>query len=1257
MEVYELLEPKKTIKLFYGGVVNLGRNINFLSKKLNPLGDINEIKSADVRLVDLECVIATKGEQHFTDSHNYFRARPEQTNILVENNIDIVLTANDHTGDYGAEALVEQREYLDAAGILHTGSGKNFEEALKPVYKKVSGITLAIFSVSTMLKSSAATDDRAGIAYLPADNLNLWKETFAERIRMAHENANVVIIAPHWGKYIAEKPSDEIKNLGRFLIDLGADAVLGCHSYLVHGVENYKERPIIYSAGNLLMDAGRRNGGGFVLEISSDGIEKISFIPLVTRTGQTLRAIKSAPGINKEFIAACSEFKTSLKASKASVEINLNPPPRQEFVSNVLEILEEKRLIAPITAPKSDWIVDKVPEEAIIPSKRLGALKLVGYYVTPMLTERKLLNVETYWTIDEPTDKSYILSIIAAPTRECRVTPYGKGQEHEFCDYMFPTNRWKPGIIYREKIGLRPPEKDNLANVPLRVEVKIFDGEEVIGKFNAPDLIKLKISGLKYPYWNTEFDEIIHHSEFGKCWTAEQLEKVTGGEWIVPPPKGFYVQSLPILGSPMLSAPRLFLCAGSQSRAHLLKNIGKFAGAMVTRAVPGLPKDFPLLKVNNISNAARELGFAARQRFNGKVISVTGSAGKTTTCNMLSHVFGKDHNIMSSWGSSNMYGVVPRIFAHVKQDDAYAIIELSIDAFERLPGSITYEITPNVAVVTSIAPVHVVGSRSLEDIAKIKCKIFCGMKQGDYAILNRDMPCYEIFEKKAKSYKLNIITFGTHPDAMIRMPVIEDDGEFSVLGKTYNLSCPVPAEQLYDALAVVGVSLATGFSIERTLEYLKNFSPVQGRGNMIKSVRNGKNLTVINSAYNANPVSIKYALEYLKSIELNKKARVAILGDIIQLGNKSVDYHKGLAEPMIAAETDRLLLCGKLMRNPYEMVKDKVNAIWFATLDDLLKNVEAYLHDGDTILIKSSHDTGLSKVVDLLSKSTPAPTISPALNIPKALFEVQDFLPEGITPAHNGRMPADRLKRIHCGGHLYIDAARAWLAMVRAAAQANIFLNLNNPFNAYRKIENQIAVFQKRFNPVDNQVPLTDGAIRVEYDGKIWQLKPNLAYAAIPGTSSHGYGLAVDIGNISNANVKAWLDKNAASFGFVREYSFESWHFTYIKSREGIPPRVLEIESLPPEPIYSAEQIEQVSGCKWLTPPPKGWACNGIFYARPPKAGQLMAIENEELAKKIFRQMAGFICTNPEPFLKFNRPLLVTTNLKETIEKLSALCK
>ena len=368
--------------------------------------------------------------------------------------------------------------------------------------------------------------------------------------------------------------------------------------------------------------------------------------------------------------------------------------------------------------------------------------------------------------------------------------------------------------------------------------------------------------------------------------------------------------------------------------------------------------------------------------------------------------------------------------------------------------------------------------------------------------------------------------------------------------------------------------------------------------------------------------------------------------------------------PILATEPDRILLCGELMRYPYELIKDKLDATYFATLADLLKNVDAHLRDGDTILIKSSHATGLSKVVDLLSTAVAPVVTVPALNIPRPLFDVKNFLPEGITPAQNGKVPADKLKRIHCGGHLYIDAARSWLAMIRAAAQDNIFLSLNTPFNAYRGIEKQIKAFQNRFVSIDNQDDFPDNAIRVEFEDKIWQLKPDEAYAAIPGTSSHGYGLAVDIANIGNKAVKAWLDKNAASFGFFKEYDFEPWHFTYIKSREGIPARVLAIESLPPELTYSAEQIEKLSGCKWLAPPPEGWACNGIFYSRPFRVNHLVAVEqgqgigiSEKELAKIFRQMAGFICVNPEPLLKFNRPILLTSNLKDTLEKLSALCK
>ena len=155
--------------------------------------------------------------------------------------------------------------------------------------------------------------------------------------------------------------------------------------------------------------------------------------------------------------------------------------------------------------------------------------------------------------------------------------------------------------------------------------------------------------------------------------------------------------------------------------------------------------------------------------------------------------------------------------------------------------------------------------------------------------------------------------------------------------------------------------------------------------------------------------------------------------------------------------------------------------------------------------------------------------------------------------------------------------------------------------------------------------------------------------------------MAVDILNSTLNYVKPWLNQNAESFDFVREYDFEPWHFTYIRSREGLSERVLEIENLPPEPTFSAEEIAQVSGGKWIIPPPKDWTCNGIFSARPFKADYLAAVNqvdgkgiSENLIGHIFNQMAGLVCTNPEPLKKFNRPILVTSNLKDTVEKLSA---
>ena len=930
---------KETIKLFYGGVMNLGREMNTLSKKLKPFVGIKEMAEADIRLADLECVIADKGKQRLMKDHSYFRADLNQINILVDAEIDIVLTANDHSCDYGTEALLNQREYLDAARILHAGSGKNISEAFAPVFKKVRDITIAIFSVDTTMASSAATADKPGTAYLPTDNLELWKEIFTNKIREAHEKADVVIVAPHWGGNFVQKPSEQTKNLAHLLIDLGADAVLGCNSHMLQDVENYKERPIIYDAGDFLFDNGERDAGCFVLEISSSGVEKVTRIPLKIIPGQTTKA-----------------------TAKQATEISFAPPPR------------ESKVIKDFVETEEDLFINKVPDESIIPPKNFDGLKLVGCFIPAecrKMTERRLLYVETYWTIDEQTDKDFSLSIKGVPVRECDMPPYSQGSKRKFLKFSCPVNRWKPGIIYREKFGLFPPEIDKTANVDLQLEMKVALDGKTIGEFREPDLIKMRIANL--PYYNTDFDNIIYHSELGKCWTAEQLAKVTGGEWIVPPPKGWYIRSFSEInsntGRTLRARPTLFT-AIMPSRDHhkkILDNVNYLDGAIVSEKVEGLPPDFPLLKVEDPVRASIEIGFASRKRFQGKVIAVTGSSGKTTTCNMLRHLLGVNHNVTSTPGNNNLYEMVAWFFANVKQEDAYAIVEMASFALDRPYGSVTYEITPNVAVVTSITCAHTIQHGSLEGVAKYKSRIFCGMSPGSYAVINRDMPYYEIFEQKANSLNLNVITFGTHPEATIRMPVLKDGGEFYVMGKSYKLSCPVPVDQLYDALAVIGVLISLGIPFEKNLDDFKSFKPVVGRGNVLKVNLNGKNLTVINSTFNANPLSMKYALQHLRNFEPNQKSRVAILGDIAELGEQSIEYHKELANSMLASEPDRILLCGKFMRYPYELIRDKLNAVYFETFDKLFKGFENYLQNGDTVLIKSSHATGLFKIVVMLN--------------------------------------------------------------------------------------------------------------------------------------------------------------------------------------------------------------------------------------------------------------------------------------------------
>src|SRR5690606_27120602 len=165
----------------------LGRRQHYRTAELSS-GDVLRIpalKDADLSIVNLECVVATQGEQGVNKGEGgpyYYRARPEMLQVLIDANIDVVTTANNHSGDYGPDALREQAAWLDAIGIGHTGTGARREAAFTPVLRRAGELNVAVFSIDATQHRYAAADDAPGAAYLPLSDAAAWEAEMAPRI-------------------------------------------------------------------------------------------------------------------------------------------------------------------------------------------------------------------------------------------------------------------------------------------------------------------------------------------------------------------------------------------------------------------------------------------------------------------------------------------------------------------------------------------------------------------------------------------------------------------------------------------------------------------------------------------------------------------------------------------------------------------------------------------------------------------------------------------------------------------------------------------------------------------------------------------------------------------------------------------------------------------------------------------------------------------------------------------------------------------
>lgn len=288
-------------------------------------------------LANLECVVSTGGE--FADKGErrpfYYHAPPEVLDVLIEGGVSCVTTANNHSMDYGPDALMEQSRWLSEAGLAFSGTGPDRQTAARPAYLDLDGLTVAVLSFETEKPIHKATDENAGSFHVPLNDV--IEPLLRVMIGEAREYADVVIASPHWGQNNADAPSRPIRRLARALIDAGVDAILGHSAHVIQGVEVYQERPIVYDMGSLIYDRGGEKtlsySALFELVLDFSGVKQLHIHPIKLSRSRTSMAGEADARIVMDRIVNLSarlSRKTRWQFEYRSLVLELNPPSKTE---------------------------------------------------------------------------------------------------------------------------------------------------------------------------------------------------------------------------------------------------------------------------------------------------------------------------------------------------------------------------------------------------------------------------------------------------------------------------------------------------------------------------------------------------------------------------------------------------------------------------------------------------------------------------------------------------------------------------------------------------------------------------------------------------------------------------------------------------------------------------------------------------------------------------------------------------------------
>jgi len=460
-------------------------------------------------------------------------------------------------------------------------------------------------------------------------------------------------------------------------------------------------------------------------------------------------------------------------------------------------------------------------------------------------------------------------------------------------------------------------------------------------------------------------------------WTTTDMAAATGATAQGALPSS--VSGLSIDSRTVAPGDAFFAIAGDHRDGH--EFVASALAAKAGLAVVGadrraqFPADAPLLVVPDVLVALRALAAAARRRTQARVIGVTGSVGKTGTKEALRLALAKEGETHASVASYNNHWGVPLSLARCPASAHYAVLEMGMNhAGEIAPLSRLAR--PDVAIITTVAPVHLEFFGTLAKIADAKAEIFLGLEKAGAAVLNRDNSQFARLKRRAQEAGVgNIVGFGEHRKAEARLIKYSLHPACSAVAAnifgteiTYKIGAP-GRHLVLNSLAVLATSVLVGADLALAALALAEFKPVSGRGAMVELDLPGGRALVIDESYNANPASVDAALALLGQTPVGPRGRrIAVLGDMLELGPRGRALHRGLLAAITANTIDLVFCCGPLMHALWQALPAGRRGGYADDSTALEAQVLSAVRAGDAVMVKGSLGSRMAPIVKALQR-------------------------------------------------------------------------------------------------------------------------------------------------------------------------------------------------------------------------------------------------------------------------------------------------